>query len=151
MNPKSEYHHTQSAPLSVLLVLVSVAVAGLAWVLRDLPQALLISGFVSCLLLFVAGCFHRLTVNGEASVLQLRFGPIPLFQKQIPYASMKSVEASRSSFIDGWGIHFVPGRGWTYNLWGRDCVLIRRQDNSLLRVGTDDVDGLLTFLRSQVQ
>ena len=46
-------------------------------------------------------------------------------------------------------IHCIPGRGWTYNLWGFDCVVVR-QGNKTTRVGTDDVAGLLAFLRTKV-
>ena len=62
---------------------------------------------------------------------------------------IESVEPGRSSLLDGWGIHYFPGRGWTYNLWGFDCVVLRMKKKTL-RVGTDDPDGLLEFLQSRV-
>lgn len=58
---------------------------------------------------------------------------------------MQQIRRARSKLIDGWGVHWLPGRGWTFNLWGRDCVegnTARRR----LRIGTDDPEGLANFL-----
>ena len=54
--------------------------------------------------------------------LALRFGPLPVLRKTFRYADITGVEIGRTSVIDGWGIHYMPGRGWTYNLWGFNCV-----------------------------
>ena len=78
----------------------------------------------------------------------MRFGPLPLFRKRIPYRDIAAVEQGRSRWIDGWGIHFVPGRGWTYNLWGFDCAELR-VGGRRLRIGTDDAEGLVSFLRQR--
>ena len=66
--------------------------------------------------------------------------------KRFAYDTIESADRSRTKIIDGWGIHWVPGRGMTYNLWGFDCVEFdvgKRQ----VRVGSDDVDNLVAFLR----
>ncbi len=52
--------------------------------------------------------------------------------------------------IDGWGIHYILGRGWTYNLWGFGCVKLTL-GKKVIRVGTDDVENLAQFLRGKVQ
>jgi hypothetical protein len=57
----------------------------------------------------------------------------------------------------GAGIGLRPSRdaegtkrrgGWVWNIWGYDCVVIRMKRGTL-RVGTDDADGLVEFLRSR--
>jgi len=149
MNENATYRHTQTSPLAALLIFVALGMIGLAWGLREQPGAVWIVGSVSLVLFLTAGSVKQLTVTGEESGLLLQFGPIPLFRKRIPYSSMTSAEASRSSFIDGWGIHYIPGRGWTYNIWGFGCVLIRRKGKSPIRVGTDDAEGLVEFLRTR--
>ena len=78
--------------------------------------------------------------------LRLRFGPLPAFSRRIPRAEIVSAERGRSAVIDGWGIHWVPGRGWTWNVHGRDCVELRMTDGRQVRVGTDDPVGLLHAL-----
>jgi hypothetical protein len=62
---------------------------------------------------------------------------------------MSDVAAARSSWIDGWGIHYIPGRGMTYNLWGFDCVEIDMNGRTV-RVGTDDPEGLTDFLKGRI-
>lgn len=144
-----EYEYTQRSPLSALLLVLALGMACVAWAKQDIPPVAWVLGPVSVLIALAAACVHQLTVTGGETALLVKFGPIPLFRTRIPYASMQSVEAARSRFIDGWGIHYIPGRGWTYNIWGFDCVLIHRAGKSPIRVGTDDVDNLLAFLQSK--
>jgi hypothetical protein len=44
----------------------------------------------------------------------------------------------------------VPGRGWTYNLWGFDCVRLTFKNGRTVRVGTDDPIGLAAFLQPKL-
>ena len=46
-------------------------------------------------------------------------------------------------------LYFVPGRGWTYNLSGFNCVKLS-VGRKTVRIGTDDVQGLLAFLDGKV-
>jgi hypothetical protein len=62
---------------------------------------------------------------------------------------MTAVEQGQTSLIDGWGIHFIPLRGWTFNLWGFDCAKITL-GSKVVRVGTDDAENLVTFLRERL-
>ena len=71
-----------------------------------------------------------------------------MFGKRIPYGEITAVEADRTKFLDGWGVHWVPGRGWTYNIWGYDCVKLTL-GKRVIRVGSDDVGNLLGFLRTK--
>ncbi len=77
-------------------------------------------------------------------------GPLPVFKTKIPYSSITAVKAARSSILDGWGIHWLPGRGVIYNVWGFDCVRIT-VGKKTVRIGTDDVDGLTEYLRARIQ
>jgi hypothetical protein len=104
---------------------------------------------VGATVLVAALAFGHLTIRDEPEHLALRYGPLPLFRKRIPYEAITSVEPDRSSLIDGWGIHFVPWRGWIYNLWGFDCVKIQLGRRTI-RVGSDDVDNLVDFLRHRI-
>jgi hypothetical protein len=93
--------------------------------------------------------FSELTVRDEGEALSIRFGPWPLWGRRIPYASIRDPRPARSRLIDGWGIHWAPGRGWTWNLWTFDCVEMR-VDGRLFRVGTDDKERLAAFLQERV-
>jgi hypothetical protein len=51
--------------------------------------------------------------------------------------------------LDGWGIHMSLRGGWVWNLWGRNCVVLRLR-KSILRVGTDDAVNLVEFLNARL-
>jgi hypothetical protein len=77
--------------------------------------------------------------------LALRFGPLPVLRKTIRYAEITGVEIGRTTILDGWGVHYMPGRGWTYSIWGFTCVKLTL-GRKVMRVGTDDAEGLVKFL-----
>lgn len=143
-----EYEHTQWAPMCWMILLPGLAVLLIAGVLSNdaVIAPLMLVGVV---LVVTAFSFRSLRVVDEGDVLAIRFGPIPLFRKRIPYADIQAAERDRSSIVDGWGIHWVPGRGWTYNLWGFDCVRLTLTRGRTVRVGTDDPDGLARFLNEK--
>ena len=92
--------------------------------------------------------FGSLTIRDQGRWLALRFGPLPLIRKRICYADITGVEIGRTKIIDGWGIHYMPGRGWTYNLWGFDCVKLNL-GRKIIRIGSDDAANLARFLREK--
>ncbi len=144
-----EYMHTQRAPLGLLLYLMGIAMVAAGWLLRAEPVPAIILGATGVVIVLVGTMFGYLRVWDDGDRLMVRYGPLPVFHAKIPYADMTAVEPDRSSVIDGWGIHYVPGRGWTYNLWGLDCVKIVRGDR-ITRIGTDDRGNLAAFLQSRV-
>jgi hypothetical protein len=93
---------------------------------------------IGLLMLVVAASFHHLTVEDRGDVLAVRFGPLPLFLRTVRYADIQAVEIGRTLRLDGWGIHYSLRGGWVWNLWGRDCVVVRFRDGRTLRIGTDD-------------
>ncbi|MCI0364516.1 MAG: PH domain-containing protein, partial [Phycisphaerales bacterium] len=131
------YSHTQRAPPWWLLAAIGAAAIVVASLLHVHWQIALIVASLGAAILVLAVCFQTLTVADEGDSLAIRYGPLPLFHKRIPYQTIREVEPSRSAFIDGWGIHYIPGRGWTSNLWGTQCVRLRVDDRTV-RIGTDD-------------
>jgi len=119
-----------------------------AWLAGGEPAVQLTLLCVALLILVCAMSFQRLTIRDEGDYLAIRYGPLPLFRKRIPYARITAVERDRSSVLDGWGVHYMPIRGWTYNLWGFDCVKLCL-GNKVIRIGSDDVGNLASFLRAR--
>jgi hypothetical protein len=145
------YDHIQHGYFHYLLYALALVEGTAAWLVSgSSPEwvAWLLGG-VAGLFVLLGAAFQHLRIYDAGDRLALRFGPLPLLRGAIPYDSITAVEAGRSSLIDGWGIHFVPGRGWTYNLWGFPCVVVQ-QGKKTVRVGTDDVTGLLAFLRARI-
>ena len=146
-----QYQHTQSGGLHWILIIASAIFFGFAYFAPPEEQP-----WIRPLLVAVGGinillslCFQAQTVRTTDQDLVVRFGPIPLFGRRIPLAKIEEVEPVRWSLLDGFGIHYVIGRGWTYNLWGFDLVRIR-VGRSHVRVGTDDVEGLTGALRARI-
>jgi hypothetical protein len=143
------YDHTQRAPLHWLLYPPAVFLLAMGWLNRGQPVLAGTLFGAAILMLALAFCFQRLTIRDEGSWLAIRYGPLPVFRTRIPYADIASVELGNSSWIDGWGIHWIPGRGYTYNLWGFACAKLEVRGRTV-RIGTDDAESLIAFLRTKL-
>lgn len=143
------YDHTQKAPLYWILLGGAIFGGVITYSVSGQLPAFWIALGVTVVIGVIAACFVDLTVRDEDGCLSVRFGPIPVFGTKIRYSDIRAVEAARSSVVDGWGVHWIPGRGWTYNIWGFGCVKITL-GNKVVRIGTDDIDGLLKFLKTKV-
>jgi len=145
-----EYSHKQQAPLCLILYASALACFVLVLVIGDTP-GIYIGGSVGLLIALLAPAFHHLTVQDQGDVLAIRFGLIPLFRRTVRYAEIGSVEIGRTTILDGWGIHLSLRGGWVWNLWGRDCVVVRFKHGGTLRVGTDDAETLAAFVRTRIE
>lgn len=143
------YSRTQRGWFHYGLYVAALALLASAWGSRHQPFLMVIVLSAAALIFLFTQSFHYLTVRDEGDALAVRFGPLPLLRTRIPYARITAVEPGRTSLIDGWGVHWIPGRGWTYNIWGFDCVKIS-MGNRVIRVGSDDVENLVAFLQSRM-
>lgn len=143
------YHHTQKAPWFLLLFAFAALFFTVAWITRAepvVPAILLVSGL---LLAMLGYSFQHLTVADDGDRLVIYFGPLPLFRQRLCYEDISSVEIGRTTILDGWGIHMSLRGGWVWNIWGRDCVVIRHQ-RGVTKVGTDDAEALAEFLMGRI-
>ena len=143
--PAVGYRHTQRG----FFHLVLFGVAGLlvllgTTVVAEQPSAIVLTELGGVMALLALSFMH-LTVRDGGDVLLVRFGPLPLLRCRIRYDAIRSVGVARSAVFDGWGVHWLPGRGWIWNLWGFDCVELD-VGGKRLRIGTDDPEGLAAFL-----
>ena len=143
------YAHTQKAPLCLILYGSALACIALAWIVGVTP-GILIAGGVGLLIALLAPAFHHLTVVDEGDRLAIRFGPLPLFRRTVRYTDIVKVQVGRTLILDGWGIHYSIRGGWLWNLWGRDCVVLRLKNGGVLRIGTDDASNLAGFLQGKI-
>jgi len=145
-----DYQHTQTGALHLIVFATAGILFAGAWFAHGDAAAAVLLAIVAALTLALAFCFKTLTVRDEGDRLAIRFGPLPLFRGTIRYAEITAVEPGRTSFIDGWGVHYLPLRGATYNLWGFGCVKLTL-GKKVIRIGTDDVDGLIEVLRAKIK
>lgn len=103
-----EYDHTQTSLLDDWHFVIAGAGAVAVWSsTHELPAAWALLAFAVEVAL-VGLCFGRLT---KGDCLAIRYWPLPVFRKLIRYDEITSAESGRSAIIDGWVIHFIPGRG----------------------------------------
>jgi len=144
------YRHTQTGHLRYIIYLVvGILVIG-ALFCREEPPLGMVLAITGVAVLPLAWAFGSLTIEDEGDRLLICFGPLPLFWKRIVYGDITGVEPDRSKLIDGWGIHWIPGRGMIYNLWGFDCVKLTL-GKKIVRIGSDDVENLVEFLRTKIR
>jgi hypothetical protein len=120
-----------------------------AWFLRTEQSAVIAFALAGLLMLVLGASFHHLTVADEGQQLVIWFGPLPLFWRRIWYDDIREFKKDRTTILDGWGIHLSLRGGWVWNIWGRDCVLLRLRQGSL-RIGTDDAEALVRFLEDRL-
>lgn len=142
------YNHTQYGRWHYVLFAFTLATLGGAWLARSQPSIVAILLAIAAIFALCGLMFGSLTLGDEGQWLALRFGPLPVFRKRIRYDAITDVEAGRTKVIDGWGIHYILCRGWTYNIWGFDCVKLTL-GRKVIRIGSDDAENLAKFLREK--
>ena len=147
---RPEYSHTQNAPLCLLIYALAAVFLAVGWFVQDAPPIRWLFPPIGLLMLVLAASIHHLTVEDRGDVLAVRFGPVPLLRRTVRYADVGSVEIGRTLLLDGWGIHYSVRGGWVWNLWGRDCVVVRFRHGGTLRIGTDDAENLAWFLERKI-
>jgi len=93
-----------------------------------------------------AFAFSSLTIAVRDGQLSWWFGP-GIVKKTVPLSTITSAEPTTTSIFNGWGIH-LTGRGWLYNVAGRQAVLITQQDGKRFLLGTDEPDTLAQVIRT---
>ena len=142
------YHHTQRNAVAFFLLNLSAL----------LPIGLFLSGALpagdvgarltvlaaAVIMMVSAFAFSSLTIAVRDGQLSWWFGP-GIVKKTIPLSTITSAEPTTTSIFSGWGIH-LTGRGWLYNVAGRQAVLITQQDGKRFLLGTDEPDSLAAVI-----
>ena len=144
------YHHTQrNAAAFLLLNLAALIPIGL-FLSGALPHGDVgarITVLVAAVVMMVSAfAFSSLTIAVRDGQLSWWFGP-GIVKKTVPLSTITSAEATTLSLFNGWGIH-LTGRGWLYNVAGRQAVLITQQDGRSFLLGTDEPDSLAQVIRT---
>jgi hypothetical protein len=132
------YEHTQySKMLFVLLGLPVVVCLGGALTIPTQQHTLFTVGFF---LVIIAWMFSSLRITVSDRFLHWRFGP-GLIHKKVALAQIKEFEITRTTLLEGWGIHYT-NRGWLYNVSGYDAIFVTCKDGKRFVLGSNDVNGL---------
>ncbi len=143
------YCHTQRGLLQLILLVAAIACLAGAWFNRSSPPSGVVLLIAAAAVILLSFAFGALTIADGGDRLLVRFGPLVIFRKEIPYREIETVERARSPLLAGLGIHWTP-RGWLWNVGGLDCVRIVLRGGKGMLLGTDDPDGLLAYIRERI-
>jgi hypothetical protein len=133
------YEHTQAGwPIRIAFLATSVVFVVMA-MLPELSRSSTAVGVLVAGAAFTAllgWTWGSLTVRIEGGELRVRFG-LGWPRKTLPLAEIASVEVTRTTFMEGWGIHRTR-RGWLYNVSGFDAVLLQLANGRSMMIGTDE-------------
>ena len=151
---QTQYDHIQKSPLYLIIFATGVlqliaAITFSPWSISIFPGIILF--FSGIFVIFLAFGFQHLQTVDQGNYLTIGFGklPLPLCNRKLFYKNIIKVEIGRTLLLDGWGIHYSIGGGWVWNIWGRDCVVVYCEKETL-RIGTDDAARLRTFLQTKI-
>jgi len=147
------YHHTQSnAAAFLLLNLAAIFPIGvfLSGVLPPGDLGARITVLVAGVVMMISAfAFSSLTIAVRDGQLSWWFGP-GIVKKTIPLASIAAAQPTTTSILNGWGIH-LTGRGWLYNVAGRQAVLVTQHDGKRFLLGTDEPESLAQAIMTSVR
>lgn len=145
------YTHTQRGRFHFLLIGIAIALSVIGARRANVEPGLSGACFaIGALFLALASSFAYLHIEERERDLRATYGPLRVFWRTIPFADIVSARAGRSAVIDGFGVHWIPGRGWTMNIWGLSCVELKLTRGRTLRLGTDDAERLAAVLQARI-
>lgn len=133
------YKHTQVGYMILIPILIVLIVLG--YIFTVLLPAFQWAGYLTIIILLVAlVLFASLTVIIENTLLEIRFG-IGLIRKKFNLEDFELVGVVKSPWYYGWGIRIIPN-GNLYNVSGFYSVELRRNDGTVVRIGSDEPEKL---------
>jgi hypothetical protein len=147
---KIDYNHRQIGwvMLGVAAATMVVIAAPLVLTAPRNTAILLPLLFVFSIMAIVTILFSSMTVQLDEDVLRWHFGP-SFWRNRLALAEIQEATAIKTKWYWGYGIKFFGPRRWLYNVSGTDAVELKLRDGGWVRLGTDDVAGLIQALRSR--
>ncbi len=141
------YRRTQPGTALVAIIGVASLVAGGAEVAQaHSPRS---AAVVATFLIALAFVFATMTITVTTSHVEweLTFG---LLRGRLSIAQIDAVSTARVTLLSGLGIR-TNGRDWLWIVSGRDVVVLQRRDGRTIRLGSDDVDGVVAAVQAAIR
>ncbi len=135
------YRHTQVGTVIIVAVLCAASVALVILATASGPNSLLAFA-VMAITGIVLAIFSSLTVELEKNTLTCRFG-VGLIRRNIPLSDIEQVRAVVNPWFVGWGIRWIPGSYWVWNVSGLRAVELVMKNGTRFRIGTDEPEALV--------
>lgn len=133
--PYPNYSHKQYSPWPLLA-------SGLFFLRKNKRRSFLAVGLA---LLATQVC--SLTIRVDERGVSWNFG-FSLPTGHIPFDDIADVQVTQTGFLSGMGVRWTPQHGWLWQVSGRDAVMIRKKDRSIITLGTNDATGLYNAIAS---
>lgn len=117
-----------------------ISLAGVVGVVWAIAAGAIVAVSVFVLLIAVGIMMSRLTVEVDGGVTVAFGWGWP--KRTVAVRDIVGARCRHNSWWHGWDIRKV-GRGWMYNVAGRDAVELELVSGRVLRIGTDEPDALL--------
>jgi hypothetical protein len=101
---------------------------------------------LAALLLVVLSFFSSLTVEIMDRNVICYFGP-GLIRKKIALTDIREVQLAHNPWTVGWGIRWMAGRYWLWNVSGLDAVELTLTSGKKIRIGTDEPETLVRAIQ----
>ena len=148
-----DYSHTQVGwwGLAILgtAAVITIGIVGSVVPRRDAPLGVMVVVMVGVVLVVAMLLLSSLNVRIADGSLRWRFGA-GLFDGRVALAEIARVSPARLPLWVGLGIHWWPGRGWVYNVSGRDAVEVVRRDGKATYIGTDEPETLARAIEESI-
>jgi hypothetical protein len=141
-----EYRHTQFGTVIVSLMGAPVfAISVHFLVAGSIGTA---EAILAVMLLVTLFLFPSLTVTITDGTLTCSYGT-GLIRKRIELSNIREARSVNNRWIVGWGIRWVPGQYWMWNVSGLQAVELNFNNGRRFRVGTDEPEILVRAIQLQ--
>ncbi len=145
-----EYKRTQTGYFFIFVLVWMIGITALiaAFAEDEAPEALLVMGISTAVVLGVVFWFSRLTVRVSGAEVRVGFGP-GWPRKVFGSYEIVGFRAVRNKWYYGFGVRKIPG-GWMYNVWGLDAVELELASGKKFRIGTNEPEDLVAALSAHL-
>jgi hypothetical protein len=145
-----EYRHTQIGMIPIALLVVAIVLILLIPFLNvgnihPIPTAILTA--IIIVLVAALALFYSLSVEIKENTLICYFG-VGLIQRRIPLSEIQQVRKVQNPWYAGWGIRWMPGQYWLWNVSGFRAVELIFENGKRFRLGTDEPESLVNAIET---
>jgi len=142
------YKHTQIGQVIIFSMLAAFAVIGVAEFIASQQRIKNIEMIIiaTAIILFITLLlFFSLTVivNEEYVLVKFCTG---IIRKKFLLKDIESCEVVKNRWWYGFGIRFIAGSGWMFNVSGLDAVELNLKNGKKFRIGTDEPKELARYI-----
>ena len=145
------YHHQQTGWVMLIgfgLTFLALLIVSVFLATHVSALSALVTLFSAALIAVLLAMFSSMTVEITDDKLSWYFGP-RFWKNTISLAEIEDATPIRTKWYWGYGIKFFGPDRWLYNVSGLEAVEIKLKSGGWIRIGTNDVGGLLRPLRAR--